>query len=110
LLDLAVFLAGLWVIITGKIPSGLLAGRDHKIDKTSARYLGILFLVPAPLNMFIGVVLVLFGLFEKYRLWLYALDIVIVIGMLVLINSLVRGIGQDIASNNAIVEKKKEIS
>ena len=50
-------IAGLWAIITGRIPSFLLGGRRYKFEGRGVRLLGVVLLLPYPITILGGFML-----------------------------------------------------
>lgn len=63
IIEMGMLIGGIYALITAKIPSILVGGKNHVVEGWPARILGILFISPLPLASLIGVVLAyLFGM------------------------------------------------
>ena len=63
IIEMGMLIGGIYALITAKIPSILVGGKNHVVEGWPARLLGILFISPLPLAGLAGVVLVfLFGM------------------------------------------------
>ena len=63
IIKMGMLIGGIYALITAKIPSILVGGKNHVVEGWPARILGILFISPLPLAALIGAVLAyLFGM------------------------------------------------
>jgi len=72
--------AGIWAIVTGKLPSFLFGGSKYKFEGGGVRLLGFIFILPIP-TAFIGGILLalLFG--EQSSGYAVLLELIIVLGV-----------------------------
>jgi len=106
-------IAGIWAIISGKVPSFLFGGGKYTIESLYARLFGVLLILPLPI-MFLGsiVLFVLFG--EDAVEYSFLLELGTIMGIGILAMILIRVIGKpvevydEIDETNALIAKKSQ--
>ena len=58
MLELIFLVIGIYILITGKMPSFLFGGAKYTVEKTGARIIGLVLMLPLPISVFLLFVLV----------------------------------------------------
>jgi len=89
MLEIILGIAGVWVLIMGKVPNWIIGKRDFEITGMKARLIGLILALPFPLSFVTGVVLAfLFG--QDGLSYAFFVEIAIFIAVLVVVLVLTR--------------------
>ena len=110
IVELAMFVGGIYAIVSAKIPSFLVGGRKYQVEGLAARWFGALLILPLPIAFLGGLILpLLFG--EGGTGYAVILELVTVVGIAILAVVLTRIVGKRVEPVNnieATIEKKAQ--
>jgi|GEM_PF-5530933 hypothetical protein len=100
MIDILLLVFGGWAIITGKIPSWVIGGGKYKIEGKEIRFLGIFLVLMFPFRITVNYLLISAGIEEFLTLFL--IDILILIGIIVIANNVVKRVRKPIGDESKI--------
>jgi hypothetical protein len=110
IIEIAMFIGGIWALVKGEVPSFLVGGGKYKVEGTNARVFGLLLILPLPIAFLGGLILgLLFG--QDGVEYATILELVAVIGIAILSLVLVRIMGKQVvhvSDTEATIAKKAQ--
>ena len=99
MLQLILAIAGVYMLIAGKVPNWVLGKKGYEIVGTNARIIGLVLVLPLPFSFGVGLVLgVLFG--EVAVSYGFVIDIVVLIVELIIAFILIRQFRTPVSSQS----------
>lgn len=98
MIDILLLVFGGWAIITGKIPSWVIGGGKYKIEGKEIRFLGVFLVLLFPIRIAVNYWLTYAGI-DDY-VFLFLIDILILIYAIAIANGIVKRVRKPIEDEN----------